>query len=365
MLHTRRTWIQNALRVLAAAGALTLFGRVVGGASAERVGALLAGVGALGIAAILLPQFAALSAEAVGWRFAFRALEREVRWSSLLRVRVATEAIAQSLPLGVAFAESIKPLLLKRHAGLEVAPAVAGMAGRKYLLLLSQSVYVLGLAALGFASLEAASRTLIGVPGLGYIACGAGIALGVGALAIALSLKQSGLARGVLALLRRVPIAALHEWLARREQAFTATDGALASFFRADARRTLVPAFWFGVGWLLESVETFLILRVLGVEVDLLTIASFEVVLSLVRNVAFFVPAGLGVQDLGYVACLTALGVPDPANTGAAFVLLKRAKELFWIVVGYGFLIADLAPAAAEKRARMRVRGAVIGDATT
>jgi uncharacterized membrane protein YbhN (UPF0104 family) len=53
---------------------------------------------------------------------------------------------------------------------------------------------------------------------------------------------------------------------------------------------------------------------------------------------AFFVPAGLGVQDLGYFAFFSALGVPDAMGVGAAFVLLKRTKELFWVCVGYTLL---------------------------
>jgi len=47
------------------------------------------------------------------------------------------------------------------------------------------------------------------------------------------------------------------------------------------------------------------------------------------------VPAGLGVQDVGYVLCLTALGVPDATTVGTAFVLLKRGKDLFWILLGF------------------------------
>jgi hypothetical protein len=38
-----------------------------------------------------------------------------------------------------------------------------------------------------------------------------------------------------------------------------------------------------------------------------------------------------------------ALGLPEAASLGAAFVLLKRGKELFWIAVGYGLLGSDLA----------------------
>jgi len=47
------------------------------------------------------------------------------------------------------------------------------------------------------------------------------------------------------------------------------------------------------------------------------------------------VPAGLGVQDAAYVLCLRALAVPDATTVGTAFVLLKRGKDLFWVVLGF------------------------------
>ena len=80
---------------------------------------------------------------------------------------------------------------------------------------------------------------------------------------------------------------------------------------------------------------------VLGAPVGFAEVISFEAGLSLLRNFAFFAPAGLGVQDLGYLAFLNALGFPGAGEIGAAFVLMKRAKELFWIAIGYTlFLVA-------------------------
>jgi hypothetical protein len=65
-------------------------------------------------------------------------------------------------------------------------------------------------------------------------------------------------------------------------------------------------------------------------------------------------PAGLGVQDLGYVLFLRALGVADPLVTGAAFSLIKRGKEALWIAVGYACLLSSRrrsVPALAEAAA--------------
>ena len=79
-------------------------------------------------------------------------------------------------------------------------------------------------------------------------------------------------------------------------------------------------------------------LRLVGVSIPLAAAMVIETALILVRALAVPVPAGLGVQDLGYVLSLKALSVPDPTTVGAAFVLLKRGKDAFWIAAGFVLL---------------------------
>jgi uncharacterized membrane protein YbhN (UPF0104 family) len=74
------------------------------------------------------------------------------------------------------------------------------------------------------------------------------------------------------------------------------------------------------------------------VELPLLTAVVVETAIIVLRSVAVPVPAGLGVQDVGYVLCLKALDVPDATTVGTAFVLLKRGKDLFWILAGFALL---------------------------
>jgi hypothetical protein len=59
------------------------------------------------------------------------------------------------------------------------------------------------------------------------------------------------------------------------------------------------------------------------------------------------VPAGLGVQDVGYVLCLRALRLPDAVTLGAALVLLKRGRDLAFILLGL-LLLAVGRPGAAQ-----------------
>jgi uncharacterized membrane protein YbhN (UPF0104 family) len=99
---------------------------------------------------------------------------------------------------------------------------------------------------------------------------------------------------------------------------------------------TGVAAFaMFLASWIAEAFDTFLVLWVLGAELSFLAVISFEGLLSLVRSLAIFVPAGLGVQDVGYLLVLQGLGVPGALALGTAFLLLKRSRELALVVVGW------------------------------
>ena len=359
MLQKKRPWLV-ALRGALGVAALLLFAQVFRAADTGTIGRLLFGVGAVGVGLLLLPQLAALLLETLGWKLTFRAGGTRVRFAPLLRVRIASEALAQSLPLGVAFAESIKPHLLGRHCGVSVDRSLAGMTARKVLILVAQSVYVVGLAALGFAGLEAASRAGLGVQHVGWLTLGSGALLGIGGVTSALLLRKSRIARGAFALLRRLPSSRLRTSILLRERAFASTDGAVSSLFGSDWRELCVPTLLYLGSWLFESFETWLILSMLGAHPSFLTVGSIEVVVSLVRNVVFVVPAGLGVQDLGYAACFAAFGVPEAVSTSAAFVVMKRGKELVWIAVGYALLGSDLGAlvrgqlSAEQERLRLR-----------
>src|SRR5262249_6081423 len=100
--------------------------------------------------------------------------------------------------------------------------------------------------------------------------------------------------------------------------------------------------------WLVEAAEALVILRLLGVDISFAAVLAFEVVVALLRSLAFMVPAGLGVQDAGYVAFFAAFGIPDAATLGFALVLINRVKEIFCIAVRFLlFLVLGDMPASA------------------
>jgi uncharacterized protein (TIRG00374 family) len=331
-------WARAAWIAVALAAVLWTFRDI----DLERVTTLLSGVAGTGLVVILLPQLFALAAESVAWRWAFMAIAQQPRFWALLRVRLETEALAQTLPGGVVVGESIKPYLLGRNCGIAMEPAITGVAARKYLLLVTHATYIVVCAWLGFEALHRASLAMIGRGGLPWLVLGSGVAMGLLAVGLCLLLTHGRIAARVLALLERLPFGSLRRTLKRSASRFHGTDRELARFFGLSWRRLVLPCAAFLGAWLLESVETYLILRLLGVDFGFTTVAGFEVALSFLRNVVFVLPAGLGLQDLGYVMFFRALGVPDALNVGAAFSLLKRSKELFWSSIGYGLFARDL-----------------------
>jgi uncharacterized membrane protein YbhN (UPF0104 family) len=340
------------LRLAGAAVALGLLGWTFSDVDVARMGAVLSRVSGASLLWVLVPMGLSLTAESLGWAWAFRRSGHRVPFFGLWRVRVTSEALALTLPVGMLFCESMKPFLLRKHCGLELEASVAGMAVRKYLLLASQSVYIGVFALLGAPYLRAASPALLGGPGLDVALSAVALVVFASAVASGLSLRDGRIAERVRALLARLPIGALRRRLDRGRERWSAADGELRRFFSGSLLSVSAPALPFILGWTLEVVETYLILRLLGVDLPFVAVAALEVSLSFVRHVTFVLPAGLGVQDLGYVAFLRALGAHDPLVLGAAFVLLKRAKECAWALFGFSMLASDLSAQAASPARR-------------
>jgi uncharacterized membrane protein YbhN (UPF0104 family) len=339
-----------ALRIASGLCALSLLVWTFHGVDFERVSENITGIGVLGLASIAAPALLALGLECVGWSRVFQNLGQRVAIRPLLRVRLMTEAVAQTLPLGVIWAESLKPMLLGRHARVPASRAIAGLVARKYLLVSSQAMYVALLSALGFATLSRLSVSLTGRAAFAWGAFAASGVLCLIALGLCGTFACGSAAERVLALLRRIPNTRLQRGLLRREASFVSTDSLTKRYFALGfARSTLAPGIFFLCGWLCEALESFLILKLLGVELGFFAVASVEVLLSFLKNVLFVLPAGIGVQDVGYVSCLTVLGVPDALTVGAAFSALKRGKELFWAAVGFALLASDLRPTLAPR----------------
>jgi uncharacterized protein (TIRG00374 family) len=263
----------------------------------------------------------------------------------LLSIRVAAEAVLMSVPGGALACEALKVYLVGRRFGVPASDVAATLGIKRCLVVSAHGVYL----------------TLAGVVALGLLRApravgGVLLAVGVVMLAVAVLLARL-LAGGRLGnrlhhWLQRLPFKPVRRWLDAHQQGFVSADGTLVSLardVRASVPRAALP---FLLQWLTEAFETWLLLRLLGVPIEPAQALVVEAGASALRHLAVFVPAGLGVQDLGYLGLLRWLSVPGGAAVGGVFVVVKRAKELVWIGVGYLILLADGLPASRAARPR-------------
>jgi len=284
---------------------------------------------------LVLPNLVAISAEAVGWWLAFSRLGGRPRLRSLLGVRFMSDAVMLGLPSGAVISESLQPYLLKRRCGVPFEIGIVAGLGRKFLVVLSHGLFLAASVVLAWPALAHASRTAIGRGGLPWLLFAGAITLVAVAIATAAAGVHGRLADRAHRGLDRFGGRWLGTWLERNALRFQSADHQLAAFFRQNKAGLLPPLLAYLFAWLARAVETLLFLRLLGVDVGLSSAMVIETSLILVRALAVPVPAGLGVQDAGYVLCLRGLGVADATTVGAAFVLLKRGKDLFWIAFGF------------------------------
>jgi uncharacterized protein (TIRG00374 family) len=340
-----RRLLRHLARLLPAILSLGLLAWVLRSADVGRALGLVRSLG-WRLPLLLLPNLVATVVETTAWWLSFARFGRRPAFLRLLGVRITSDALLLGLPSGTVVSETIQPYLLKRRCGVPLENGIVASVARKFFVVESHGLFLALSTFLAWPLLERESAAAIfrrGLPGLLLLTSLVLMAVASGAV---LATAHGRVANRVLHGLDRVGGRWLGSWLRRNAPRFERTDDGLAAFFRKDRLGLLPSVVLHGCGWFVRSVETWLFLWLVGANVPLAAAMVVETALVLVRSAAVPVPAGLGVQDAAYVLCLRALAVPDATTVGAAFVVIKRGKDLFWIVVGFLLLGLDRRPHA-------------------
>jgi glycosyltransferase 2 family protein len=342
MAPRRRAALVRGLLLIAALVALS---RLVRGHDLRQAVALIRHVG-WPLALVVLPTLLAMGLDAAGWGGILRALGTPVRWSRMLELRVSVEALVLLLPGGSVAGEAAKMALLNRRAGVPVPRAVASLALTKGYLVATDGAYLAMAAVWAALDAFAAGDSPLSLPAVGAGACA--VAMGLLGWFLLASLRHAAIASRIATWLQKIPIRRLRRAIAERERGFAQIDSEARAFFSAPAARRFRPLLAFFAEWLMEGIETLIIVRCLRLPIPIGPVLAMDALGSLLRVVVFFLPAGLGVQDAAIILLLREMGLPNPVAAGTALVLVKRAKELFWIAAGTMFLLirGDLRRAA-------------------
>jgi hypothetical protein len=221
-------------------------------------------------------------------------------------------------------------VLFRRHAAVPLGDGAAALATRKLCHVATQGAMLLLGAALGA---EVYAGVLPGSGGrvLAWAALAAGGSLVLAAGALGFVLLYGGVAGRLERALTRVTGGRLARVLEHRRAAWRSVDGRLRILLGGHPGLLAWNAITALVGWLLDAVETWLLLRVLGARVGAGEALAIEAAVSVLRAVAFAVPGGLGVSDLGYHALVRGIAGEPVA---AALVVAKRARDAVWVATG-------------------------------
>ncbi len=232
--------------------------------------------------------------------------------------------MANYLGAGVA-GEPLRSLLVGDRFG--AAAAFASVNLRKHAELLAQVVFLV-------AGLTV-SLTLFRIPA----ALAAAAVAGVATIAAGLVLMTWGLRRGSYSpILRRLAgWKALAARLSSFEGPAADADAGIRAFYGEHPARFAASAALAFVGWCGGLFETWLILRLLGSEAGWPEAWAIETLTMTLNTMLLFVPGRLGSAEAVRTGVFVALGLP--AAAGAAYALVKRGREVGWLVPGAVYIL--------------------------
>jgi uncharacterized protein (TIRG00374 family) len=270
---------------------------------------------------LLLPYGVVNWLEAWSWKYMLVDTPARTTVARLFWLRLGGEALNQLTPTASLGGEPFKAFRLQAD-GLPLEVASASVVIMKGILVLSLVLYIFtGLALAPFYLPEAAKHIL-------FLTLAA---LGLAAAGIIFVLVQ-----------RREPFGNSFRFLSRRgwlphflrdQEGFLENlDTAMSQFYRQYPSRALLSFFLFFLSWLLHAVEVYLMFWLLGHPISPGMAVCLDALAMLFTALGFFIPAAMGIQEGGNI--LLALGFKLGFDLGAAFSILRRIREAFWLCLG-------------------------------
>jgi putative membrane protein len=270
---------------------------------------------------ICFPYALSTTLDTLGWRLLFAA--PPAPFSRLWAARLAGEAVNITTPTASVGGEPVKAYLLRAWVPLPLG--LASVVVDKTAMVLGQGVFLaLGLVlALGSSLAPAHSPVMTSMLVLLAVEV-----LAVGGFVIAQLQGLAGRGGRLLARFGMAPSAA-------RQEKLEGLDRALAGFYRG-RRRIASAILVHAVAYVVGSLEIYIVLNLLGIPVSLLTAVVIESFGAAVKFASFMVPGSLGALEGGNIAIFAAFGLGGAV--GLSYTLIRRLREIAWVLVGLAFL---------------------------
>lgn len=278
-----------------------------------------------GPGALILAAYPLISALDVwGWQIVFPASARpHIRFGGLFFIRLAGEALNSVTPFVDVGGEFLKVSLVSRVFGVDKKAALTSvLMGRTALFFSEIFFWIAGIVLIFiFFPVPPVWRAIF------LITVSLCAVLGVAVLAI----QKKGF---FLTFLRWLELLRFDlKLFGKFHISLKTVDAEITRFYSGRDARLLVTLSLHFAGWVAGGIETFMMCRLLGMEVSLLDGIILEALLQLVRTASFFIPGNLGAQEAGLALFVGWMG--GTPFLGVAVSLLKRIRQLVWTAAGF------------------------------
>jgi putative membrane protein len=305
---------------------LALFGWYISRADWHSVGEALARLGWLAPLA-LLPYVAVYLVDCLGWRLCLPPAIK-IPFTSLFRIRWAGEAVNSVLPSGYVGGEAVKVYLLRKKgistqvgASVAVVSKTAQSVGQLLCLLLAAGAF------LKFGGQQ--PRVHAGMLTV--------LAAGTSLLVALFCVQKRGLFASVMGTARVLRIRS--RFVEQHRSKILEVDEAIAGFYRQHRRRFYAAIGVYFIGWLVDTMEIYVVSRLLGMPIAWTQALVVETFTSVVKLLGLGVPGSLGVQESGLLLLGRMAGLPDTLS--AAYPVLRRGRELIFALIGWALLYSE------------------------
>ncbi len=282
-------------------------------------------VGFASFCVILVPFVVVYLLDTFGWSLTLGQWTSRVGFVRLFMVRMAGEAINLTTPTAMLGGEPMKAHLLTRYE-IPMVTGLASVVTAKTVMSLAQILFMLlGLGATLWLVGGGEHNVLIAFVSVGLLGFGVFLFLVV---------QRYGIGRGLLTAADACRIRS--QRLEAYRPQLLELDRTIRTFYGQRRRTFLLSMGVHFTAWLMELFEVYAILYFLGAEVGWLSSLSIAAMTALIKGSVSFVPGGLGVQEGGYLVFLMALGYGEV--TGITFAVIRRIREILWILIGLVFL---------------------------
>ena len=124
---------------------------------------------------------------------------------------------------------------------------------------------------------------------------------------------------------------------ARLASAARRLDERIGAFYRERTDHFGLAVAWCLLGWCGGLVETYLVLRLLSPAADWSTAVAIESLAMVLNNILLFIPGRVGSAEGVRIGVYALVGLS--AAQGTAYALVRRGRELLWLVPGVVVLL--------------------------